>query len=419
MKTVSVVDSICGSGKSTQVFSKIRKSDKDEKWLFVSPYLSEAGDGNKEGRIHKECPDKSFKSPKASGGKGQNLKQLIKDGHNVAITHALLLNLDEEALNCIEANEYNIVVDETLDVISIYEGQHKHDIRCMVGFWLLKDESTGKLSWNYELAGDNYNGHFKDVKSLCELGSLYIHKDGVLINRLSSKVMEMAKSVTILTYMFEGSLMRYWMDMDGVPWKKIPLETVRSPEEIKQDVRENLFIWKTPKGIYNLNFNSSDVFIRNAFSSSWLKDNEKCFETVRKGCRSFLNQLSDRGLKGEVMWTVFKDYEEDLATKGMKQGSIITDDGVRLTPFVSKSTRATNDHVDKNTAIYLPNIFVHGEIGSYLGSQNIKVDSNALAISEMVQWLFRGCIRKGEPMYLMVASERMKSLLEGWLEKPE
>jgi hypothetical protein len=39
------------------------------------------------------------------------------------------------------------------------------------------------------------------------------------------------------------------------------------------------------------------------------------------------------------------------------------------------------------------------------------------SLSEMIQFIWRGCIRKGEPMKVLILSERMRGLLIKWLNE--
>jgi len=418
MNKVKVIDAICGAGKSTQVMEDIRLS-KGKRWIYVSPYLDEVGDGKTRGRIHEAVPDKNFQCPESSGGKGNNLKKLLTEGENVSITHSLLRLMDVDSLMSIKVNKYHLVIDETLDVISVYRGVHNHDIKGLVGSWIIKDESTGRLRWNYELHGDNYRGHFKEIKDLCDLGSLYLHKDTVLINRLSPEVIKTAESVTVLTYMFEGSFMCKWLEMAGIPWEKVELKSPIDPEVIKENVRENLTIARTPKSILKYNYDSNDVRNDYAYSSTWYKRHGDTLDDVKRGCQSFLTKLRRDKVKPKTFWTTFKDYKDMLAGEGYTRGTIVTEDGERTDPFVAKNRRATNSHAECNACMYLVNVYAHGDISSYLEAQGITIDNDSLAVSEMIQFIFRGSIRKGEPMHLMVASERMKELLIHWLESPE
>jgi hypothetical protein len=44
------------------------------------------------------------------------------------------------------------------------------------------------------------------------------------------------------------------------------------------------------------------------------------------------------------------------------------------------------------------------------------VDSDMFALSEMIQFIWRGAIRQGKPMKVLILSERMRNLLIKWLE---
>ena len=418
MTKVKVVDAICGSGKSTQIMKEMDEN-KEKRWIFVSPYLTEVGDGGRlSGRIRDTLPDMDFQSPSESKGKRTHLKELLSVGSNISITHTLLTMLDKECLHLIKHNNYNLVIDETLDVISVYKGIHRDDIRGLVGSYVFK-EDTGRLRWNYEVYGDDYSGCFREIKDMCDLESLYLHRDTVLVNKLSASVIKAASSVTILTYMFEGSFMCAWMTMNGVEYEYTPLETKFSPTDIKNSVRDNLEILSTPRSILKNNFDSRGLHLNTAYSSTWYKNNTDKLDDIKKGCQSFLTILRKEGIKYNVFWTTFSKYQGILSGASYTRGTVVSEDGEKLHPFVAKNKRASNEHADCNVCMYLVNVYAHGDISAYIEGQGFELDNEALAISEMVQFIFRGSIRKGEKMYLMVASERMKKLLEEWLKTPE
>jgi len=417
--TVNIVDAICGAGKSTQVMQEM-KENPNRRWMYVSPYLSEVGDGNNiKGRIRENLPELDFKCPSKSKGKSNHLKELLANGENVAITHSLIMMLDKESLSVLERNNYHIVIDETLDVVSVYRGIHQDDIRGMVGTWLIKDQSTGKLNWNYEMHGDDYQGAFKDIKDLCDLDSLYLHKDTVLINKLSPSVIRAAKEVTVLTYMFEGSFMCAWLDMAGIKYHYKELRGGFDPQVIKQGVRDNLIIHNTPRKLEAFNYTERGLVNNTAFSSTWYKFHKGDLPVIRKSCEAFLTSLRKQKVKYNVFWTTFKKYQDELAGRAYKRGTIVTEDGERLEPYVTKNKRASNEHADCNTCMYLVNVYAHGDISAYIEGQGIKLNNDKMALSEMVQFIFRGSIRKGETMHLMLASNRMKTLLMKWLDSPE
>lgn len=417
---VKVVDEICGAGKTTQIMKEIKES-KDKRWMFVSPYLSEVGDGREVGRIRETLPEMDFKTPveKDGKGKGVNLKELLSVGSNVAITHRLLTLMDRECVQLLKENNYNIVIDETLDVISVYKDVHRDDIKGLVGSYVNKDEVTGRLTWNYDVYGEDYRGYFKVIKDMCDLDSLYLHKGAVLINKLSAQIIKAADSVTILTYMFEGSFMCSWLKLSGIEFEYKTIETRFPPNTIKQGVRDNLEICTTPRSIYNLNFDSRGLNLNTAYSVTWYKNNIEKLDDIKRGCQSFLTKLRKDKYKHSVFWTTFKDYRDSLSGSGYTKGVVICSDGTRIDPFVAKNKRASNEYADCNVCMYLVNVYAHGDISSYLEGQGLELDNDKMALSEMVQFIFRGSIRKGEKMKLMLSSERMKKILIEWLESDE
>ena len=54
-------------------------------------------------------------------------------------------------------------------------------------------------------------------------------------------------------------------------------------------------------------------------------------------------------------------------------------------------------------------------VSSYLQDYGCPVDLKVFALSELLQWSYRGCIRKGEPMTLAIGSKRMYNYFMDWL----
>ena len=56
-------------------------------------------------------------------------------------------------------------------------------------------------------------------------------------------------------------------------------------------------------------------------------------------------------------------------------------------------------------------------MASYLHDYGYDIDQKVFATSEMLQWIWRGCIRKGEPMIVGIASKRMYNYFCEWLNE--
>ena len=90
--------------------------------------------------------------------------------------------------------------------------------------------------------------------------------------------------------------------------------------------------------------------------------------------------------------------------------------------FLSCNARAMNDYKSKSVMIHAFNREPHGSVKTYLGSYGTTLNSDEYALSEMLQWLWRGCIRNlknPKPMSVYVLSARMKNLLTDWLNDIE
>jgi hypothetical protein len=105
----------------------------------------------------------------------------------------------------------------------------------------------------------------------------------------------------------------------------------------------------------------------------------------------------------KVMWTCLKDFEGKLAPSSAKK------------QYVSLTARATNDYIDKEVCIYLANRFINPVEKQFFQSRGVNDIDEALWASELIQWLFRSRIRRGEPIDLYIPSSRMRELLEGFL----
>lgn len=437
MNKVKVVDRICGCGKTTWMINHMKKH-KDQKWLFVSPYLEQVGDGIKDGRLQKECKELSFQSPVKAGhdSKSANLKYLVENGYNVAATHQLYKGLDAEVMQIIKDEGYCIVIDEVMDLIS-KTNIHHNDVDLWINLGLLKvNETTQKVTWN---GNKSYYGDLTWIKKLCDLGVLHYYqstsgKRNLFMSKIPPRLITSSKNVYVLTYMFEGSIMKTWLDIHEVEYGYYNPEGLRSNRDIKKIVQDKLHIVSTPRTLNKLNRNTNTgVVINTAFSKNsyarWYRNDPSVLDDIRKACDNTIRHKFPP--KSDVYYTVFKDWVDQVEGQRMKNiiqefhedmGEDIDIDlgsDIKSDNFVAKNQKATNKYAHCNAAIYLCNTFPNLTVDSYISSLGQGINSDVYALSELIQWIFRGSIRKGEDMYVMIASERMGRLLADWMKLPE
>ena len=57
------------------------------------------------------------------------------------------------------------------------------------------------------------------------------------------------------------------------------------------------------------------------------------------------------------------------------------------------------------------------DVASYLQDYGHKIDDDVFALSELVQWCWRGQVRSSFPMTICIGSKRMYELFMNWLNE--
>lgn len=403
---ITVIDAMCGAGKSTKMFEMMREGNKlgVSKYLYITPFLSEIDE-----RVPQELPELNFKSPVNTGnGKMVSLASLIDKGENVASTHALFSMLTKEIVDKLIEQKYTLVIDEAINCVGLLGKEFKvSDTKALLksGMVIVDQESRGKLIWNEE-DYPNHDGRYSTIRSMCRMEMLYCYVDAFVMFEYPPKLLRELENVYVLTYLFSGSDMRCWLDVNKIPYQFADNEAIglRSEAELKAVVKENLIF------LSNRNLDATSQR-RTTLSHGWY-DNAKAEEIKKYQAMLRSCVVSEKAKAGEIFWTTYKDCEKKMAGDGYRKG--VSKD---LPAFLPCNIRATNMYRNYSLCMYTINLFKNPVEVNYLASQGVKVDEDTFALSEAIQFIFRGCIRKGEPMRLLVLSKRVKKLLEDWLSE--
>ncbi|PET44463.1 hypothetical protein CN514_21815 [Bacillus sp. AFS001701] len=409
--TIQIIDATCGKGKTSWAIQAINEADSSEKFIFITPFLTEVN------RVKQAVTNRKFYEPqvdKQGVTKLESLKKLLGSRKDIVSTHSLFSNFDEVTLTLIRANGYTLILDEVANVIE-HAPISKDDIKLLLGHdgneQYITVGETGYVYW----IKSNYDGAFKRIERLARTGNLMIFNNTAMFWTFPISVFQAFKSVNILTYMFWGQSQRYYFELFDVKFKfnSVKFDNNTNRYELTQYVRpmqEDVSILKQLINIYypsksnekNLNAIGDD---RTAFSKGWLEKNAKDYVIAKLIKDNSYNFFKNKcKVKSDlVMWTCLKDYKKKLApTSAVKQ-------------FVPLTARATNDYIDKEVCIYLANRFMNPFEKQFFQSHEIKVDEDFWALSELIQWLFRSRVRRGEKIELYIPSSRMRKLLEGYL----
>ena len=412
---LKIIDATCGKGKTSWAIQNMNEAELSEKFIYITPFLTEVQ------RIKESVKGRKFYEPTKNDEnvtKLESLKHLLEKGENIVATHSLFMNIDEETMKLIFLQDYTLILDEVMNVIDQVPIM-QDDIKVLLQAKSDKDEpfitvkENGYVKWNNrEYAGDR----FSHIKHLAYTDNLIIYNNIAMYWTFPAAVFSLFKDVYILTYMFYGQLQRYYFDLFNVKYRfysvdfnmvvgKYELIPYVKPTQEKEliELKKNIRIYyKSKQDKKDLNAIGEE---EGAFSSSWIKrhlSDKSILKMITDNAYNFYrNKCQSKSDK--VMWTCVKEFEKKLAVpKAKKQ-------------FVEVTCRATNKYVERGTLIYLSNRYMNPITKQFFKSHDIQVDEDLWALSELIQWLFRSAIRKGEPVNLYIPSLRMRRLLEKYL----
>ncbi len=406
--SITVVDSIMGSGKSTWA-RKYMNEHPECRWWYVTTYNTEVD------KTVELCERINMKAPKEDmikqgSNKTEHLLRLINEGANIALTHALFLSiqLTPELKEQIESQNYHIIFDEVSNVIEPITAT-VDDIRAhtLAGTYSI-DTTDRKIIWqNYE-----YKGDADFLLPLTQTGTVYHPREdeSALIWAYNHEVFELFNSIYILTYWFIGSRMFHYMLWHGdnfVFCQTDGEQLLTHDEQImarKEEIQRLIDIEYS-----NLNdIGGTTGHSRKRLSKNWYaqRRNDESIRQVFLNAYNFLHNKC-HAVAGNTLYTTFKSIAENNPLASYKKS------------FLSCTTTSSNEYSDRKHLAYLVNIFENPAVKNFFADKNIKYNEDIYALNSMIQWIWRSCIRNGEPIRIYIPSIRMRELLEQWFTREE
>jgi len=414
-KTVEVLDALMGSGKTHAIIEYMSKHQ-DRPWLYISPMLEEV-----DSRVPERADELGLELfiPYADDlhTKAETCLKALSKGMNVCCTHNLMYKFTKHHLAEIKKHGYNVVSDEELNLINGY-GTKKEDIEFLINNEIIKiDEESGQVIFLDE--DMSLEAKYGDIKAKSDLGMLYAAKRSTrfMVVQLSPKIIDNSERFILLTYNYKGSLMQTFMTMHGYEYKEFNEVTLyKTNKEIIKDLLERIEFIETP----------SVKKIQNSFTLSkswWVNASAKERESVAKCIRSCMLKAGLK--KGEIFYTVPKDYStkaKGFNTQWIGSQPEIGQDGEPIEStrsFIACNARSTNVYAEKKLAVHAYNMYPNQAVKAFIQGQGYVCDDEVFALNMMLQWLFRGCIRKkdGSKMKVAILSKRMSVLFKEWLMK--
>ncbi|NRB58320.1 MAG: hypothetical protein HRU50_00090 [Winogradskyella sp.] len=409
---IKVYDAIMGSGKTYDAIIRMKKYlDNGEKFIYITPFKTEIKrvmdelnsskvltpvDIGEEGKYSFSYEtnlvdenglfDLNAKPKKEALNKRGQFLKMASNGESIISTHALFTSLKKTDFTLF--SDYILILDEVINPLQTFTIGAQDIELIKKGDLIIVDDESSEVKF----INDDYTDEaFKNVKYLCNNSTVYYLDKYFLVWVFPIEIFIEFKEIQILTYLFEGSLLSAYFKLHNLQYILISNECSTDLTRLK-----NLL------SIYEGAANCYSSY--NAFSKSWLKNSSK---TKSRRISNSVSNIFKRNFKTtseENAYTTFKDFKHKLAGKGFTKG------------FISINARASNDYAHKRSMAYLGNRYFDPQTRSFFAQKGIQLDEDLWALGELIQWIWRGCIRNKEEMNLFIPSRRMRGLLCDWLD---
>ncbi len=399
-KTV-IFDYVMGTGKTSLAINLINQNPQ-HKYLFITPFKTEVD------RIVNSC--NNFYKPekeKGNGRKQTHFFKLLREGKNIATTHSLFRDLDMSNPDIELLKDYNLFIDEVVDVIDLIN-EKPNDVEMLIRDSVISigTEETGR---HVSVIKEDYAGRFEDTLNRIRSGNVRLFGGNTLIWMFPSKVFEIVNSTVILTYLFEGSMMHSYLLINKIGFNINYRGLISTPQ--RKSISDLITVYE---GRYNRIGKGRGN--KKPLTKSWYEKATK--DQLNRLGNNIRNVGRHYGIDSEyIALTTFKDHAYVTETKDritFKKDSLVPK-GYRAGTFISLGTRATNKHSHKQLMMYLIDRRMNPVLKRFIGSYGITVNEDLFALSDLIQWLWRGSIRTDNKMTIYLPSFRMRELFKFWI----
>jgi len=409
MTEITIVDRPCGFGKSTDLIKEIKKCKANYphiKILLVVPVLTEIT------RFIVEIGGDWLTTPTGDDGtKSDSLKDLLFKGKSIVITHALYERL--KSFQHLIA-EYSVVIDEVPTVakeVSPYidAGTFKMILsKEYISIDPVTKVIRPKEGW---LVDEGYftSGVGKQIHNFMDIISdadVYFVNNTYQVMPLPEAFFTAPKSLTILTFLFKGTQLDYYMRERNYVYthQHDPYELT----EFKKSMATHLLVYKEP------------IPLKLGYSVMTGKSAD-ARKAVGKFISSLFKKFKRNGLDitpDQILVASHKDafygQREGGSSKVSNKTSLMTLARLSKVEYTPLSTRGTNKYKHLDVLIILGQLNMNPSLAEFLGMRT-KEAQNGYATSELIQLIYRTAIRDNEDILLIIPDEENVQLLHSFL----
>lgn len=327
---------------------------------------------------------------------------MLNGEFDIASTHELFRRFDDRCKEALRNHKYTLILDEALTAVEPYSFTKKQDFEYLLQNKDISVDDNGVVNW----IGSELNTRFDDVRILAKNKCLFKIDDKFFLWTFPHEIFDLFDRVYILTYMFEGSLMKYYFNLYNIDYNKKSIRFDNNKYQLASYFKPDKSNIKQRVNIYdgNMNFNNLKP---TAFSSTWCKSsyNKQYIRQLKNNFHNYTQNIINAKSK-DIMWTCYKKLKTELKSKGYANG------------YVSCNCRGTNDYKDRTCLMYGCNWYENPEIMKFFSQRGITINQDKIALSTLLQWIWRSNIRMKESdktINIYIPSKRMRNLFTDWL----
>lgn len=428
---VTIYDQLPGTGKSTRMIDKINNSDKDQRFIVVTPFLAEchryAGTTSDPDSGDKQLPMKDAHGNVIYSGGGCNasgrkfehpvsgyktkvehIATLVHEGRDIVTTHAALKLFTPETVKDVKDAGYTLVIDEELECIRPHPCK-SHRRKMLLGSGAVYEDALGLLRWNkdYDTSDDvkdvDSSGFSWDmqIKALCDNGSLVLIADergnrDLFMWEYPIEFIKAFDTVEVLTYMFEGSVFHKYLDFYGI--QHTTVKGIQLPSNVFDliNIVDNTKMNRVGEREQAFSVTDQKRYTKDSAVASTIRSNLKNY---------FTNNTYGKSNGDDRLWTCLGEAFSVFKGAGYTKCHI------------AHNTKAVNDYRNTSQLAYIFNANLHPEPYKYLLERGDQFAPNMdrYSLTELLQWVYRSRIRNNEPVTLYIPSIRMRGLLLNWM----
>lgn len=402
-----------GTGKTSYAIQLMQSAPQNQNFIYVTPFLDEIH------RIKATVTNRDFQEPDVKHGTGtklKSLKRLIADGADIATTHALFAMADDELIELLNWSNYTLIVDEVMEVVSQLQ-MRPGDIKMMLNSGAIEVEpDSNRVIWKEH---PKFDTSFTHIRDYALAGNLYLVNESALIWNFPAKIFNQFQQVYIMTYMFDGQLQRYYYDLHGIQYEYYAVAKQASRYTLvpKSEAAEDRQQFKDLIHVYEGNLNEVGDS-KTALSKKWFvnRHNVVNVKRLKDNLYNYLRNVQ-KAKADNILWTTFKDAKKSIQGKGFSRDEPKENTGNSgQACYVAFNLRATNKYRHKNVLAFCLNRYMIPVEKHFFHLRNVAVDEDLLALSDLLQWLFRSAVRDGQHVHVYIPSRRMRELLYRWME---